>query len=187
MLFLLTFLIGSVCAEQVAPSRFQVEVASFNEYLVNPGVRVGAEWPLRLGRKGAPPTPPRDRFWAAGVHLGTYVDTGSHRAWLATGEFGRRRITRSRFILEYNVEAGYMASVLDGEAWALDGDDFVPVSRLTSHVVVGVNAGLGYTLQKQLGIPLAVGVKPHFFVQAPYNTAVLGRVAAEISLSYGVR
>jgi len=106
---------------------------------------------------------------------------------MLTGVIGRQRIGNKGFISAINLEAGYMLSLLDGEVFATDRNKFVKGDKSSSHIVFGFNGGVGWNFEKQGKLPLSFMIQPHAYIQAPYNTFLIPRLALETKIIYHLK
>ncbi len=176
---------GSALKAQSLPP-FRVSVSYFGEYVTHAGIRVGLLVPLHPTPSGK--TGEAESSWVAGGFATLYTHQRNHRGLLLTGFFGRQRIGRHGLITQVGLEAGYMASFLQGEVWTLDAAPatFTKGRKASSHFVGGINAGAGWDFSQNSSLPLALSLHPHFYLQAPYNTLFVPRFALETRLSYTI-
>jgi len=167
----------------------QVSVSYFGEYLTHAGIRIGLLTPLKTTLIDPAKTGEIEKSWLVGGFITLYTHQRNHRGLLFTGFIGRQRIGRLGLMTQYGLEAGYMASFLQGEVWTQDpaSGDFIEGRRSSSHAVFGLNGGIGWDFSQRTSLPLAISLHPHAYLQAPYNTLFIPRLALESRLSYTLR
>ncbi len=184
--FLLTLLlsISAAFGQSYTLPKVQMSISFFGENLTHPGIRVGLATPIGLQLN---PKEEVDKSWVVGGYVTYYRHPRNHRALMLTGAIGRQRIGNQGLQTMFNFELGYMASVLDAEAYEWDGNQIIEAGKTSSHFTFGLNGGLGWNFDKQRDLPLSFMVQPHLFIQAPFNSAFLPRLALETRLIYHLK
>ena len=158
--------------------RFQISLSYFGETATHSGIRVGITTPIQQSTFGDENQ--KNRAWVIGGYLTYYKHPRNHKALMLTGSVGRQRISKNGFQTEINMETGYMLSILDGETFEWNGSEIVESSNnSSSHFVFGFNGGLGWNFAKNTDLPLSFMINPHLYIQTPYNTFLVPRVALE--------
>ena len=174
--------------EEYQLPKHQIAVSYFGEYLTHPGFKVGYLTPISESSKIKNEKDLINKAWTVGGYFTYYKHKMNHDALMWTGEIGKQRINKNGLITMFNFEMGYMLSLLDGEVYTpTDDGGFEEGNRGDSYFVFGLNLGLGWDFEKKMDIPLSALVVPHFYIQAPYNTAVTGRVAVEVKFQYHLK
>lgn len=183
---LLMAIIAPLQAQDFQIPRFQVSLSYFGEMVTHSGIRIGLTTPISQQVISKDAGTSVNKAWMAGGHLTFYRHPRNHSAVMLTASIGRQRIGASGFQIEVHMEGGYMLSLLDGEAFEWAGSEFAAGSRGSSHLVFGFNGGAGWNFNKTTDLPLSFMVSPHVYIQAPYNTFLIPRLALEASVSYSL-
>ncbi|MEO0899179.1 MAG: hypothetical protein AAFY71_22395 [Bacteroidota bacterium] len=171
----------SYAQESAFPS-YQVSLSFFGENISHSGVRLGMMLPIQKVLKHKKADEQVDKAWVGGLFLTYYKDPRNHQGLMLTGSIGRQRIGKKGLQSSFNIETGYMLSLLDGEVYEQEGESFAQGNRASSHFVFGINPGIGWNFSKVTQLPLAIMAHPHIYVQAPYNTLFVHRAALEIKM-----
>ncbi|NLR91662.1 hypothetical protein [Flammeovirga agarivorans] len=169
------------------PTKHQVSLSYYGEFVTHPGFRIGYLTPISQKTKVKNETNVVDKSWVVGGYFTYYKHKMNHDGLLFTGEIGRQRISKSGFISSINFEMGYMLAVLDGEVYTPTENGFEKGAKADSYFTFGLNLGLGWDFEKKMNLPISAMVVPHFYFQAPYNTAVTARTALEVKFLYHLR
>lgn len=186
-LFCILLAMAPLRAQEYPIPDIQISLSYFGEFFSHAGFRLGVSTPVSQRIKEKSNDRAINKGWVAGAYLTYYKHTYNHQAVLVTASIGRQRIGAKGFITQLNLEAGYMASFLDGEAFEWNGNTFEDASRGSSHAVLGLNGGVGWDFNKKSNVPISFLINPHLYLQAPFNTTVLPRLALEGRLSYHLK
>jgi hypothetical protein len=178
------FLNLPMSAQHYEIPRYQLSLSFFGELLSHPGVRLGFTTPIAQRIKEKDNSKIINKGWVVGGYLTYYKHPRNHKGLMLTGSIGRQRIGNSGFQSSLNLEAGYMLSILDGEVFEWDGEKIVEGNKGSSHLVFGLNGGIGWNFDKKTSLPVSFMIQPHLYFQAPYNTFIAPRVALDTKLSY---
>ena len=165
---------------EVAPH--QVSLSYFGEFVTHAGLRLGYARPLsqsqverrRMVSNSTKPGSPVLAF----TRYRTYA---THTGTMLTLAIGRQRTAASGFVTSFNLEGGYMHARLNGEVFAWNGDSFEAGRKGSSHVVVGLNGGIGLEFSSQNGVAASSHgaatrlhtspfLTPHFFLASPWKS-----------------
>ncbi|MEO0470272.1 MAG: hypothetical protein AAF206_11665 [Bacteroidota bacterium] len=161
--------------------QIRVSLSYFGELLVHPGIRLGVEMPISQSLTASSLG---NRAWVVGGHLTTYQHRRNHRALIISGSISRERINQAGLMSDIRLESGYMASFVDGESFSWQNGEIVESGTGSSHFYAGVNGSLGWDFDKKSDLPLSVRIRPHLFIQAPFNSSLLLRAAGELQFTY---
>ena len=159
----------------------RVSLSYFGELLVHPGIRLGVEIPIS---QSATASSLGNRAWVVGGHLTTYRHARNHRALIISGSISRERINQAGLMSDIRLESGYMASFVDGESFSWQNGEILESGSGSSHFYAGINGSLGWDFNKKSDLPMSVRLRPHLFIQAPFNSSLLLRAAGELQFTY---
>jgi len=188
LLLMLLISVSSLNAQSFEFPQFQISLSYFGEMVTHGGVRLGITTPISQKIKEKGESAFVNKGWVVGGYVTYYKHPRNHKGIMLTSAIGRQRIGEKGFQTSINLEAGYMLSVLDGETYEWNGSEIVEADhRSSSHVVFGLNGGLGWNLDKKTNLPFSLMIQPHLYLQVPYNTIVVPRIALETKLSYNLK
>ena len=167
--------------------KWQISMSYFGELLTHPGARIGIATPISQNIKQKKDEAYVTKGWVVGGYFTYYHHVRNHRGLMLTSSIGRHRIGKKGLLLNINLEAGYMLSLLDGEVYEWNGTEMEEASKGSSHIVAGLNGGIGWDFGKKTELPISFLIQPHIYLQAPYNTFFTPRVATEFRLIYHLK
>jgi len=176
--------LSSLHAQDYEIPKYQISISFFGEMITHSGIRLGFTTPISQKLQETANASSANRAWVVGGYLTYYRHSRNHRALMATASLGRQHIGANGFQMEIHAEAGYMLSILDGEAFEWNGTEMVESNKGSSHFVMGFNGGAGWNFAKKLEVPISFMLHPHLYIQAPYNSLFVPRIALEAKLTY---
>lgn len=180
----LTIVLIPLHAQNFEIPKYQISISYFGESLTHGGIRLGFATPISQYIKQKGDSQSVNKGWIIGGYITYYKHPRNHEGFMFTGSIGRHRVGKSGFQTNLNFEAGYMLSLLDGEVYSWDGEKIIDGKRESSHIVFGLNGGVGWNFDKKLELPISFMIQPHLYFQAPYNTLIVPRIAMETKVVY---
>lgn len=160
----------------------------FGETLTHYGLKLGVEHSFSQWQRQSSRRRPRPRTsdLIGSLNLATYRHPHNHYGLIAQTEWGIRRTKLRGSTFDFGLSAGYLRTVLDGEAYQVRENGSFERIRWAGRgaFLPGVYIGWGKDLARTTNLPLLWRVKPYLLLQTPYNTSVLPRLALEISVVY---
>jgi hypothetical protein len=167
-----------------------ISVSYFAEYFMHYGIKIGTEYPLWSHekikvRKNLKEIHKNKSVFVTG-NIGCYVQKRYHVGLFVNSELGYRK-TRSKGIsCEWLLGLGYLHTFLQGDTYQVNDDGSVERVKLAgqSNLMALLAFGVGYNFNYYYHKPYAFHLKPGFFIQYPYNTAIAVRPTIDLGVFY---
>jgi hypothetical protein len=167
-----------------------ISISYFAEYLTHYGLKVGTEYPLWSKekikvRRNSKAIHKNKSVFITG-NIGCYIHKRYHTGLFINSEIGYRKTRNKGLTCEYLLGIGYLHTFLQGDTYRVNDNGSVERVILAgqSNLMTSLAFGLGYNFNYHFHKPFSLYLKPGFFIQYPYNTAIAIRPTIESGIFY---
>ncbi len=167
-----------------------ISISYFGEGLTHYGIKIGTEYSLKITNKtkikrNSKEIPKRKEHFLTG-NIGSYIHKRNHVGLFINSEIGYRKTRNKGFKYEFLIGIGYLHTFLQGDTYTVSDNGDVEKVNLAgqSNLMIPLSFGLGYDFNLHHKKPFSLYLKPGFFIQYPYNHALVIRPTIDLGLFY---
>jgi hypothetical protein len=157
------------------------------------GAKIGVEYPLwtkeKIKVKKNHKQIPKSKIVFVTGNVGCYIHRRNNVGLFVNSEIGFRKIRNKGFRYEFLFGLGYLHTFLQGDTYEVNDNGSVKKVFLAgrSSLMTSLSCGLGYDFDYYFHSHFSLFLKPGFFVQYPFNTALAARTTIELGFFYNFR
>ena len=165
-------------------------VSYFGQGYSHYGVKIGTEYPLwtkeKIKTKKSLKEIHKNKLIFVTGNVGCYIHRRNTVGVFINSEIGYRKTRKNGFMYEFLLGLGYLHSFLQGDTYEVNADGSVKQVFLAgrSSFMPALCGGIGYDFDYRYHKHFSVFLKPGFFVQYPFNTALAARTSIELGIFY---
>jgi hypothetical protein len=160
-----------------------ISISYFAEYFTHYGVKIGTEYPLwtkeKVKVKNNSKEVPKQKLLFVAGNIGCYIHRRNHVGLFINSELGYRKNRNRGLKYEVLLGVGYLHTFLQGDTYI----DHVPLAG-QSNLMASLAFGMGYDFHYHYQKSFSIFIKPGFFVQYPFGTAVAMRPTVDFGIYY---
>jgi len=169
-----------------------IHLSYYSGALVNPGLRVGIEFPMTYKRKEYTKrgkTKTKEKQVLLSTHFSTFYQYMTSTSLMLSEELILRKTKTRGFKRETIFGIGYMRTFNAGKTYEVNDNGTVELIRGAgqNHLAIIVGTSIGRDLWKKKKKPIAWHFKPTLVAVAPYNTFANFLLNIEFGLVYKLR
>jgi len=170
-----------------------ISVSYFGQGYSHYGVKIGTEYPLwtkeKLKTKKNLIEINKNKLVFVTGNIGCYIHKRNNVGLFVNSEIGYRKTRNKGFKYEFLFGLGYLHTFLQGDTYEVYDNGSVKKVLLAgrSSLMTSLSCGLGYDFDYYYHKHFSLFLKPGFFVQYPFNTALAARTTIELGFSHNFR